>query len=75
MKDLVELEIRELLEAYGYPDDLPVVKGSARSALEEEFETELGTGSVKELMNIVDTYINNLNVWLMLHFYYRLKVL
>jgi len=57
MKDLVELEIRELLEAYGYPEDLPVVKGSARSALEEEIETELGTGSVKELMNVVDTYI------------------
>jgi len=57
MKDLVELEVRELLEAYGYPEDLPVVKGSARSALEEEFETELGTGSVKELMNVVDTYI------------------
>lgn len=26
MKDLVELEVRELLEAYGYPDDLPVMK-------------------------------------------------
>ena len=30
MKDLVELEVRELLESYGYPDDLPVIKGSAR---------------------------------------------
>lgn len=26
MKDLVELEVRELLESYGYPDDLPVIK-------------------------------------------------
>lgn len=26
MKDLVELEVRELLESYGYPDDLPVLK-------------------------------------------------
>jgi elongation factor Tu len=57
MKDLVELEVRELLEAYGYPDDLPVLKGSARTALEESEPTELGTGSVKELMQTVDTYI------------------
>jgi elongation factor Tu len=49
MKDLVELEVRELLEAYGYPDDLPCVKGSARTALEESEPSELGTGSVKEL--------------------------
>lgn len=26
MKELVELEVRELLEAYGYPDDLPVLR-------------------------------------------------
>lgn len=57
MKDLVELEVRELLEAYGYPDDLPVLKGSARTALEETEPTELGTESVKELMNTVDTYV------------------
>ena len=35
MKDLVELEVRELLESYGYPSDLPVIKGSARLALNE----------------------------------------
>jgi elongation factor Tu len=57
MKDLVELEVRELLESYGYPDDLPVIKGSARTALEETEPTELGTASVIELMNIVDSYI------------------
>lgn len=57
MKDLVELEVRELLEAYGFPDDLPVVKGSARLALEEVDPTELGTGSVLSLMDTVDTYI------------------
>jgi len=57
MKDLVELEVRELLEAYGYPDDLPCIKGSARTALEESEPSELGTGSVKELMATVDTYI------------------
>ena len=30
MKDLVELEVRELLETYGFPGDLPCIKGSAR---------------------------------------------
>lgn len=57
MKDLVEMEARELLESYGFPQDLPVVKGSARRALEEDNATELGTGSVKLLMATVDTYI------------------
>jgi len=32
MKDLVEMEVRELLETYGYPADLPVIKGAARVA-------------------------------------------
>jgi elongation factor Tu len=57
MKDLVELEVRELLESYGFPADLPVVKGSARRALTEDEESDLGTGSVRELMNQVDSYI------------------
>lgn len=57
MKELVELEVRELLESYGFPADLPVLKGSARLALEEAEPSELGTASVKELMHTVDTYI------------------
>jgi elongation factor Tu len=57
MKDLVEIEVRELLESYNYPMDLPVVKGSARDALEEDSFSELGTGSVKKLMDLVDNYI------------------
>jgi elongation factor Tu len=57
LKDLVELEIRELLESYSFPTDLPVVKGSARAALNEDYPTELGTGSVKALMDVVDSYI------------------
>ena len=36
MKDLVEIEVRELLESYGFPENLPVVKGSARQALFED---------------------------------------
>ena len=57
MKDLVELEVRELLESYGFPSDLPCIKGSARKALEENSATELGTGSVQLLMQTVDSYI------------------
>ena len=36
---------------------MPVVKGSAREALTETIETDLGTESIKALMNIVDVYI------------------
>src|SRR6202789_3622179 len=57
MKDLVELEVRELLESYGFPMDLPCAKGSARTALEEDSPSSIGTGSVKQLMNYVDDYI------------------
>jgi elongation factor Tu len=57
MKDLVELEIRELLESYGFDSNLPVVGGSARLALEESSPSELGTLSVQSLMNFVDNYI------------------
>lgn len=57
MKELVELEIRELLESYGFPGDLPVLKGSARLALEESSPSDLGTGSVQLLMDTVDDYI------------------
>jgi len=59
MKDLVEMEVRELLENYGYSSDLPVIKGSARTALEEDpdHSTDLGLNSVKLLMDTVDTYI------------------
>lgn len=44
MKDLVEIEIRELLESYGFPSDLPVIKGSARRALQETEETATEIG-------------------------------
>src|SRR5258708_26588589 len=59
MKELVELEVRELLESYGFPQDLPVVKGSAKIALEENIDdpTEIGLLSIKNLMNTVDAYI------------------
>jgi len=59
MKELVELEIRELLESYNYPNDLPVLGGSARLALEEDINqpSDLGINSIKQLMKTVDEYI------------------
>jgi len=57
LKDLVEIEVRELLESYSFPTDLPVVKGSARQALNEDEPSDLGSGSVKRLMDAVDSYV------------------
>jgi elongation factor Tu len=56
--ELVELEVRELLKSYQFPgDDIPVVKGSALSALEDRDADTLGEKAVLELMEAVDAYI------------------
>ena len=53
--ELVEMEVRELLDSYGFPgDDIPVVRGSALKALEEEDEW---VGKIEELMQAVDEYV------------------
>lgn len=57
MNELVELEIRELLENYDFPDSLPVIKGSARTALEEEVASSIGIDSIKNLIHEIDNYI------------------
>jgi len=58
--ELVELELRELLTKYGYPgDEIPIVKGSAREALESE-STDPDAPEYKciwELLEAVDEYI------------------
>jgi elongation factor Tu len=55
--ELVEMEIRELLDSYEFPgDDIPIVKGSALAALEDGDEN-IGKNSVIELMAAVDDYI------------------
>ena len=54
--ELVEMEIRELLESYEFPgDDIPIVKGSALMALEDK-SPELGKESVKKLMAAVESF-------------------
>ena len=52
--ELVELEVRELLTAYNFPGDIPVVKVSALKALDGDPEAEKG---VDALMKAVDEYI------------------
>jgi elongation factor Tu len=55
--ELVDMEVRELLDAYEFPgDDTPVIKGSALKALEGD-KSEIGEPSIIELMEAVDSYI------------------
>ncbi len=53
--DLVEMEVRELLNSYGFPgDDCPVIRGSARAALDGDPKAE---AAIMELMDACDSYI------------------
>jgi elongation factor Tu len=55
--ELVEMEIRELLNSYKFPgNDVPVIKGSATKALEGD-QSEIGEPSILKLMAEVDRYI------------------
>jgi elongation factor Tu len=55
--ELVELEVRELLSKYEFPgDDIPIIKGSAKLALEGD-KGELGEGSIMQLADALDSYI------------------
>ena len=55
--ELVEMEVRELLEKYEFPgEETPVIRGSALEALEGE-QTERGEGSVVSLVKALDEYI------------------
>ncbi len=55
--DLVELELRELLTKYEFPgDEIPIIRGSARCAMEGT-NPEIGKTSVVKLMEAVDSYI------------------
>ena len=53
--DLVEMDVRDLLNSYGFPgDDVPVIRGSARLALDGDPEAEK---QILALMDAVDAYI------------------
>ena len=58
MLELVEMELRELLDTYEFPgDDTPIIAGSALMALNGEDDNELGTSAVKKLVETLDVYI------------------
>ena len=58
MLELVEMELRELLDLYEFPgDDTPIIVGSALMALEGKDDNELGTTAVKKLVEALDSYI------------------
>ena len=58
MLELVEMELRELLETYEFPgDDTPIIAGSALMALNGQDDNELGTTAVKTLVETLDEYI------------------
>ncbi len=58
MLELVEMELRELLDTYEFPgDDTPIIAGSALMALNGEDDNELGTTAVKKLVETLDEYI------------------
>jgi elongation factor Tu len=56
--ELVEMEIRELLDQYEFPgDDTPIIIGSALMALEGKDDNGMGSSAVKKLVETLDEYI------------------
>ena len=55
--ELVEMEVRELLSSYDFPGDtIPIIKGSAKLALEGD-QSEIGEPAVLKLAETLDSYI------------------
>ena len=55
--ELVEMEVRELLSKYDFPgDDIPIIKGSAKLALEGD-KSEMGEPCIDRLADALDNYI------------------
>ncbi|WP_151671265.1 elongation factor Tu [Nitrincola schmidtii] len=58
LMELVEMEVRELLDQYDFPgDDTPIIIGSALMALNGQDDNEMGTTAVRKLVEALDTYI------------------
>ncbi|MFM7070597.1 MAG: elongation factor Tu [Planctomycetota bacterium] len=54
--DLVEMEIRDLLKKYNFPDDVPIIRGCALPALQNPADPA-ASKCIGELMDAVDSYI------------------
>ena len=58
--DLVEMDVRELLNKYDFPgDDLPVIRGSALKACEAKSLDDEGAKCILELMDALDNYVKD----------------
>ncbi|WP_040236392.1 elongation factor Tu [Borrelia crocidurae] len=55
--ELVEVEVLELVEKYGFPSDTPIVKGSAFGAMSNPDDPE-ATKCIKELLETMDNYFD-----------------
>src|SRR6266540_667293 len=56
--DLVELEVRDLLKKYEFPgDEIPVIRGSAKAAMDAQGKDAKANESILKLMEAVDNYI------------------
>ena len=56
--ELVEAEVQEVLESYGFPGDTPVIKGSAFKALADGASAE-DTACIDELLQTMDSYFDD----------------
>jgi elongation factor Tu len=58
MLDLVEMELRELLNRYEFPgDEVPIVRGNALAALESAGEDDQACACIDQLMDALDAYV------------------
>ena len=56
--DLVEMDVRDLLNKYEFPgDEVPVIKGSAKAAMDAKSLDDPAVKPIEELLNALDTYI------------------
>src|SRR5436309_4294176 len=56
--DLVELELRELLNKYEFPgDEIPIIRGSSKPALDSNGKDDAACKCIDDLFNALDTYI------------------
>ena len=58
MIELVEMEIRELLDAQNFDADCPIIRGSALKGVEGD-ESEIGLPAAKKLLEAIDTYVED----------------
>ena len=56
--ELVEEEVRDVLTSYGFPEDTPIVKGSAFHALKDDATAE-DTKCIDELLEVMDSYFQD----------------